>query len=72
MSDLASAINSLASVGLESYAVSQGAQVGVSTTTVGGVPVTTTSVGGVLAGSSGTILILGLLVVAGIVLVKVL
>jgi hypothetical protein len=68
MSDLAAAINSIASVGLESYAVSQGEAVNVST--VGGI--STTSVGSVLSGSSGTLVIIALLIVAGIVLVKIL
>ena len=72
MSDLSAAINSLATAGLEGYAISQGAPVAVSSTTVAGVPVTTTNVGGVLAGSSGTLIIVLLWAVAGFVLYRVL
>jgi hypothetical protein len=66
MSDLASAISSLGSIGLESYEVSQGAPVSIST--VGGV--STTSVGSPLSGTSGSLIIILALVVVAIFLIR--
>ena len=67
MSALGAAFSELASTGIEATAIANGSPVSVSTTTVGGVPVTSVSVGSLLSGSSGTIIAVALLLVAGIV-----
>lgn len=64
--DLAGAINALTSTGLAAYEVSQGAPVAVSGTA--GVP--TYSVGSQLSGTSGTIIIVAVIVALAFVFSK--
>lgn len=54
MSDLASGLAALNTIGLEDYEVSQGQTVGISTVS----PAGTVTVGSVLAGGSGTLILI--------------
>lgn len=59
MSAIASAIDSLATTGIEGYAISQGEPVSLT----GATGSTVATIGSPLAGSSGTLIILGILAV---------